>query len=151
MRQLVGLGRNPRNLAEYIEASQNYQEALLADKTIGMRLSPRAVAGYFQFHFIDAVPVFWPKSSISHDHRPKRAYYQMAQINQPVVALPQLSGRRPDAVTLWIANDLADLDGVECFDKGWDTALLECLGDLHHEFAATQRIRFPVREAEPGG
>ena len=30
----------------------------------------------------------------------------MAQINQPVVALPQLSGRRPDAVTLWIANDL---------------------------------------------
>ena len=28
VRQIVGLGRNPKNLAEYIEASQNYQEAL---------------------------------------------------------------------------------------------------------------------------
>jgi beta-mannosidase len=108
VRQRVGLGRNPRNLAEYIEASQNYQEALMADKTIGMRLSPRAVAGYFHFHFMDVVPVFWPKSIVSHDHRPKKAYYQMAQINQPIVALPQLTGRRPDAVTLWAANDLPE-------------------------------------------
>ena len=44
-RQIVGLGRNPANLREYIEASQNYQEAVLADKLTGMRLSPRSVAG----------------------------------------------------------------------------------------------------------
>jgi beta-mannosidase len=96
------------NLGEYIEASQGYQESLLADKTIGMRLSPRAVAGYFHFHFLDVIPVFWPKSIVSHDHRPKKAYYQLAQINQPVVALPQLSGKHPDAMTLWIANDLTE-------------------------------------------
>jgi hypothetical protein len=108
VRQIVGLGRNPRNLREYIEASQNYQEALLADKVIGMRLSPRAIAGYFHFHFIDVVPAFWPKSIVSCDHRPKKAYFQLAQLNQPVVALPQLSGVKPDAVTLWVANDLAE-------------------------------------------
>ncbi|OHB78939.1 MAG: hypothetical protein A2W31_09820 [Planctomycetes bacterium RBG_16_64_10] len=108
VKQIVGLGRNPQNLGEYIEASQNYQEAVLADKTIGMRLSPRAVAGYFHFHFMDVVPVFWPKSIVSHDHKPKKAYYQLAQINQPIVALPQLTGAKPDAMTLWVANDLAD-------------------------------------------
>lgn len=108
VRQKVGLGRDPQNLAEYIEASQNYQEAVLADKTIGMRLSPRTIAGYFHFHFMDVVPVFWPKSIVSHDHRPKKAYYQMAQINQPVVALPQLAGSRPDTMTIWVANDLVE-------------------------------------------
>jgi beta-mannosidase len=108
VRQKVGLGRDPVNLGEYIEASQNYQEALLADKTIGIRLSLQSIVGYFHFHFIDAVPVFWPKSIVSFDHRPKKAYYQMAQINQPVVALPQLSGKRPDAMTLWVGNDLAE-------------------------------------------
>ncbi len=108
VKQIAGLGRNPTHLAEYIEASQNYQEALLADKTIGMRLSPRAVAGYFHFHFLDVIPVFWPKSIVSHDQKPKKAYYQLAQINQPLVALPQLSGEKPDALTLWIANDLPE-------------------------------------------
>jgi beta-mannosidase len=95
-------------LAEYIAASQNYQEALLADKAIGMRLSPRAISGYFHFHFMDVIPAFWPKSIVSHDHRPKKAYYQLAQINQPIVALPQLTGARPDAMTLWVANDLPE-------------------------------------------
>ena len=108
IRQIVGLGRKPGNLLEYIEASQNYQEAVMADKVIAMRLSPMAVAGYFPFHFIDVVPVFWPKSLVSHDHRPKKAYYQLAQINQPLVPLAQLSGKRPDAMTLWVANDLTE-------------------------------------------
>ncbi len=106
MKQIAGLGRKPANLREYIEASQNYQEALLADKVIGMRLSPHSVAGYFQFHFMDVIPAFWPKAIVSHDHRPKKAYFQMAQINQPVVPLPQLSGAKPDAMQLWVANDL---------------------------------------------
>jgi len=52
------------------------------------------------------VPVFWPKSIVSHDHRPKKAYYQIAQINQPVVVLPRLAGHRPDMMTLWVCNDL---------------------------------------------
>ena len=69
---MSGSGRNPTNLGQYIEASQNYQEAVLADKVIGMRLSPRAIAGYFHFHLIDVVPVFWPKSIVSFDHRPKK-------------------------------------------------------------------------------
>jgi beta-mannosidase len=106
VRQIVGFGRKPANLGEYIEASQNYQEALLADCIIQMRLLPRGVAGYFHFHFMDVVPVFWPKAIVSHDHRPKKAYYQIAQINQPVVVLPRLGGARPDAMTLWVCNDL---------------------------------------------
>jgi beta-mannosidase len=107
-RQIAGLGRKPTSLAEYIEASQNYQESLLADKVTGMRLSPRSVAGYFHFHFLDVVPAFWPKSIVSHDHRPKKAFYQLAQLNQPVVPLPQLAGAKPDAMALWVANDLPE-------------------------------------------
>lgn len=106
IRQIVGLGRKPIKLAEYIEASQNYQEALLADRMIQIRLLPQNVAGYFHFHFMDVVPVFWPKSIVSHDFRPKKAYYQIAQINQPVVILPRLTGERPDAMTLYACNDL---------------------------------------------
>ncbi len=106
VKQIVGLGRKPVNLGEYIEASQNYQEALLGDKIIQMRLLPRDAAGYFHFHFMDIVPVFWPKSIVSHDHRPKKAYYHIAQINQPVVVLPRLSGNRPDEMILWACNDL---------------------------------------------
>jgi predicted dehydrogenase len=106
VRQITGLGRNPTNLLEYIEASQNFQEAHLADKITGMRLSAQAISGYFHFHFLDVVPAFWPKSIVSFDHRPKKAYFQLAQLNQPIVALPQLSGTFPDAMTLWIANDL---------------------------------------------
>jgi hypothetical protein len=105
-KQLIGFGRQPTCLAEYIEASQNYQEALLADRMIQMRLLPRRVAGYFHFHFMDVIPVFWPKSIVSHDHQPKKAYYQIAQINQPVVPLPRFSGQRPETMTLWVCNDL---------------------------------------------
>ncbi len=108
IKQIAGLGRNPTNLLEYIEASQNYQAAILADKVTGMRLSPGTVAGYFHFHFIDVIPVFWPKSIVSHDHRPKKAYYQLAQLNQPVVPLAELKGARPDTLLLWVANDLSE-------------------------------------------
>ena len=107
--QLYGFGgKKPANLAQYIEASQNYQEAILADTTIGLRISPRAFSGYFHFHFMDVTPAFWPKSIVSCDQKPKKAYYQMAQINQPLVPLPQLTGKRPDTLALWVANDLPE-------------------------------------------
>ena len=101
-------GDSLSNLAEYIEASQVYQAALVADKTIGYRLSPRTYSGYFHFYFLDVTPSFWPKSIVSFDQRPKQAYYAMAQVNQPVVALPQLLGKKPDAMTLWVCNDLPE-------------------------------------------
>ena len=99
--------RRPGNLGEYIEASQNYQADLLAEYTTGLRLSPRAIGGYFQYRFIDVIPANWPKAIVSHDLRPKKAYYEMAQMNQPLVPLFQLS---PDGKTmeLWVANDLPE-------------------------------------------
>jgi len=106
VRQIVGFGKDPGCLTEYIEASQNYQEALLADCIIQMRLMPQNVAGYFHFHFMDVIPVFWPKAIVSHDHRPKKAYYQIAQINQPVVVLPKFKGKLPEEMQLWVCNDL---------------------------------------------
>ena len=30
----------------------------------------------------------------------------MSQINQPVVALPQLTGNQPDAMVVWVANNM---------------------------------------------
>jgi len=32
----------------------------------------------------------------------------MAQINQPLVALPQFQGKRPEKMALWVCNDLAE-------------------------------------------
>ena len=99
--------RRPTNLGQYIEASQNYQADLLAEYTKGLRLSPRAIGGYFQFHFVDVMPANWPKSIVSHDLRPKKAYYEMAQVNQPLVPLFQLLDRGK-AMELWVANDLPE-------------------------------------------
>ena len=103
-----GLTQKPVNLGEYIEASQKYQESVIADLTIEFRLRARAISGYFHFHFIDVVPVFWPKSIVSHDHLPKMAYYQIAQISQPVVPLARFMGDNPDGMEIWVCNDLTN-------------------------------------------
>jgi hypothetical protein len=107
LRQVFGFrGKPPTNLAEYITASQTYQADTLAEATKGFRLSKQAMAGYFQFHFVDATAAHWPKAIVSHDLRPKLAYYEMAQVNQPVVPLYRLV-ERGAAIELWVANDLA--------------------------------------------
>jgi hypothetical protein len=104
-RQFVGFrGRIPTDLDEYIVASQRYQADMLAEMATGFRLSPRRIAGYFQFHFQDVVPVHWPKSIVSNDFRPKLAYYDMATINQPVVPLFLLQDRG-QVMQIWVAND----------------------------------------------
>ncbi|HBO44507.1 MAG TPA: hypothetical protein DD670_11350 [Planctomycetaceae bacterium] len=108
VRQFVGLrGRRPVNLGQYIEASQNYQVEVVAETSKGLRFSPRAIGGYFQFHFFDVVPANWPKSIVSHDLTPKKAYYTMAQVNQPLVPLFQLIDRG-NTMELWVANDLPE-------------------------------------------
>jgi hypothetical protein len=100
-------GRRPKNLGQYIEASQNSQADVLAEYAKSLRLSPRAIGGYYQFHFIDVLPANWPKSIVSHDLRPKRAYYEMAQVNQPVVPLFQIKDKG-NAMDIWVANDLPE-------------------------------------------
>jgi hypothetical protein len=105
-RQLIGFrGRTPSNLSEYILASQNFQADQLTELTRSWRLAPRRVAGYFQFHFMDVLPANWPKSILSHDFTPKRAFFAMAQLNQPVVPLCEISADGHIA-NLWVANDL---------------------------------------------
>jgi hypothetical protein len=105
-RQIIGFrGMKPANLGEYIAASQTYQADVLAEVTKGYRLSPRFVGGYFQFHFIDGLPATWPKSIVSDDFRPKKAYYEMAQVNQPVVPLFQLTDKG-HSMDVYVANDL---------------------------------------------
>jgi beta-galactosidase/beta-glucuronidase len=105
IRQIMGFrGREPSNLGEYIEASQNYQYDQLAELTKAWRLSPRRITAYFQFHFIDVLPANWPKSIVSHDLKPKRSYFAMAQVNQPLVPLPRVLDRGKD-MELWVAND----------------------------------------------
>jgi beta-mannosidase len=98
-------GKYPENLQENIVASQNYQAYILDETTKGYRVSPSHVTGYFQFHFIDVMPANWPKSIVSHDLTPKTGYYAMAQVNQPVVALPVMSELK-DEIDLFVANDL---------------------------------------------
>jgi len=98
-------GIYPKNLQENIVASQNYQAYILDETTKGYRVSPSHVTGYFQFHFIDVIPANWPKSIVSHDLTPKTGYFAMAQVNQPVVALPIMSELK-DEIDVFVANDL---------------------------------------------
>ena len=105
-RMFLGLdGKYPKNLQENITASQNYQAYILDETTKGYRASPKHVSGYCQFHFIDVSAANWPKSIVSHDLTPKEGYYAMAQVNQPLVALPILSELK-DEIDILVANDL---------------------------------------------
>ncbi|MFA6425054.1 MAG: discoidin domain-containing protein [Phycisphaerae bacterium] len=104
--QFGARGKTPANLGQYIEASQNYQADVLAESTKGFRLSKQAVSGYFQFHFIDGTAAQWPKAIISHDFLPKKGYYEMAQINQPLVPLYRLVDDG-QAMEIWVVNDLS--------------------------------------------
>ena len=97
-------GRQPTTLAEYITASQQYQADVLAEQATGFRLSPRRIGGYFVFHFIDGLPAEWQKSIVSFDLTPKRGYFALAQINQPVAPLFQI-GDGGKTLSLWVAND----------------------------------------------
>ena len=98
-------GKYPKDLQKNIQASQNYQAYILAETTKGYRASPKHVAGYCQFHFIDVSAANWPKSIVSHDLTPKEGYYAMNQVNQPLVALPVLSELK-DEIDIFVANDL---------------------------------------------
>jgi len=105
IKQILGFrGKQPMTLAEHIQASQTIQADILLEVTKGLRLS-RRVGGYFQFHFVDVNPATWPKSIVSHDLRPKKAYFAMAQCNQNVVPLP-LVLPEGKVMELWVDNDL---------------------------------------------
>ena len=108
IRQVVGFrGKHPSSLGEYIEASQTYQSDQLSQMTKAWRLSPGRITAYFQFHFVDVLPANWPKSIVSHDLTPKRAYFAMAQVNQPLVPLPRLLAGGNE-MELWVANHKSD-------------------------------------------
>ena len=100
-------GQLPKTLGQYITASQTYQAEVMAEQATGLRLSPRRIGGYFEFHFIDGLPAHWPKSIVSFDLTPKKAYFAMAQVNQPIVPLFQLVDEGK-TLALWVANDSAD-------------------------------------------
>ncbi len=97
-------GRQPSTLADFITASQVFQADQLTELTRSWRLMPRRINAYFQFHFMDVLPANWPKSVLSHDFTPKRGFFAMAQLNQPLAPMCRIA---PDgnAADLWIAND----------------------------------------------
>ncbi|MBE0653798.1 MAG: hypothetical protein IH594_08365, partial [Bacteroidales bacterium] len=104
IKQFIGFrGKIPKNLEEYIQASQTVQADMLIEVTKGFRVSNR-VSGYFQFHYYDALAAYWPKSIISHDNNPKMGYYAMAQVNQPLVPLPRITNRGK-SMELWVVNN----------------------------------------------
>jgi len=107
LKQKVGFyGKAPRNLGEYIEASQNYQAMLLAERTTTFRISPDKLSGYIMFYFAEPLPSFWPKAIVSSNLCPKKAYYEMAKVNRPLVPLFQIQ-KGGHIIEMWVANDLA--------------------------------------------
>jgi len=105
VRQQVGFnGMQPGNLGEYIEASQSYQASIVVELTTAFRLSPERISGYMVFSFAEALPNHWAKSIVSSDLRPKKAYYEMAKLNQPLVPLFQIQ-EDGNFMEVWVAND----------------------------------------------
>ncbi len=107
LKQRVGFyGKVPCNLGEYIEASQNYQAVLLAERTTVFRISPGKLSGYNMFYFAEPLPSFWPKAIVSSNLCPKKAYYEMAKLNRPLVPLFQVQ-KEGKSMEVWVANDFA--------------------------------------------
>ena len=136
VKQAIGFrGTLPDTLEEHIKASQTVQADILMEVTKGWRLS-RRVGGYFQFHFVDVNPATWPKSIVSHDLKPKKAYYAMAQANQKVMALPRIP-EGAKIMELWLDNDT---------DKPHGKAVLEWT--VNHEGRVTlegkQAVDIPI-------
>ena len=98
-------GKKAKNLSDYIQSSQIHQADLLTEATKGFRFSPKSVMGYCLFHFIDLTPANWPKSVFGYDLSPKKGFFAMAQLNQPVVPLYRLMDRG-NALEIWVSNDL---------------------------------------------
>ncbi len=106
LRQIFGFrGKKPSNLGEYIEASQNFMSDILAECTKGYRLSNDTLLGYYQYFFSDLSPANWPKSVLGFDLSPKKGFFEMAQLNQPVVPLYRLVDNL-EAMEIWVSNDL---------------------------------------------
>ncbi len=103
-KQVIGLGKKPTNLGEYIEASQNYQAMIIAELTSEWRISVEKISGYFQYFFADPLPAYWPKAIVSPDLRPKKAYYELLKLNKPLVSLFKVTDDGK-SLSLWIAND----------------------------------------------
>lgn len=126
-------GGKGRTFGDLIRSSQIHQVDLLTQATIGFRLSPKTLAGYFQFHFLELTPSNWPKSLLGYDLGPKPGFFAMAQLNQPVVPLYRLMDRGKQ-IHLFAANSLrADLPGsvlkwrIEAGEDEWSG---EVTGDV---------------------
>ena len=98
-------GKKAKCLGDYIQSSQVHQTDLLTEATKGLRMSRKAVVGYYQFHFMDLSPSHWPKSIVSYDLSPKKAFFAMAQVNQPIVPLYRLVDKGT-SLEIWVSNDL---------------------------------------------
>ena len=119
-RTVIGLrGRMPKTLQDYIEGSQTYYADAASEQTTGFRLSPKRIGGNFIFHLRDGLAAEWSKSIISFDGIPKKVYYAMAQINQPIVPLFRFreEGKK---LEIWVANDtMQNLSGCSV---SWEIA-----------------------------
>ena len=58
------------------------------------------------FYFAEPLPSFWPKAIVSSNLCPKKAYYEMAKVNRPLVPLFQVQ-KEGKSMELWITNDFA--------------------------------------------
>ena len=58
------------------------------------------------FYFAEPLPSFWPKAIVSSNLCPKKAYYEMAKVNRPLVPLFQVQ-KEGKSMEVWIANDFA--------------------------------------------
>jgi hypothetical protein len=102
-------GRPATNLVEMIEGTQGYQAYLLSKHVVGYRVGTSVYTGYFHYHLLDVLPAHWPKSIVSHDFRPKLAYFELAQVNQPVAPLhivDEAKEKTPRRLALLVDNDL---------------------------------------------
>ncbi len=114
---------------------------MLAEQATGFRLSPRRIGGYFVFHFVDGLPAEWPKSIVSFDLTPKAGYFALAQINQPLAPLFQLSDEGK-TLALWVANDREE--ALPRARVAWN---VQCNGSVL--LKGEQRLDVPPLDATP--
>lgn len=99
----------PESLADWVEASQDFQAWSVGAMTEALRRDPRMVS--FALHLgIDAFPSGWMKTIVDCERRPKKAYFTVRNALAPV--LPTLRAPRRHwyggeefQAEVWISND----------------------------------------------
>lgn len=99
----------PETMAEWVEASQDYQAEVMNFTTRAYRRNRRMIS--YAYHlFVDAYPNGWMKAMVDYERTPKKAFWEFRESAAPVMV-----DLRTDRFRVW-SEDNIELEARVCND-----------------------------------